>query len=446
MAKSPHITTFLMFSLLFVCVATSNTWLPYPAAAQGEVLRFDKIKLFGEAEIYHLFAALLLLILFCAKFGPNSRGRLLGDRNYLKDIFIWYFVGVNFLMYLTMHVKNIELQGLGVGPLLPFLVFFTVVFYVQDIFLRGKSRRQLTRILTALEVLILIRCCYTIGKYALSLGMPNPFGGGARMGIESDFADFFVLLFTIGLVRSLFDKDASVRLRLLHAAAIVASTCVGVLSFRRYFWAELLAATGLIIFFHWRQNRVAFNKKAAVVCCSTALILGSILLAGVDKAVDNRYVGRLLTSLSLVNPRFESEHGTDTGHRAEIADGWHNVKSNFLLGITPFGHDKIQRFETAAWQSGLFVHNAYLQIWLLYGLLGFILFAMLYIKSLRLGHTLFSGLDDPLGLILITFLICQMIKNIVWPTSIVFVNVTIVYILLISMAIRASRLNIQVRP
>ncbi|MHC4165708.1 MAG: O-antigen ligase family protein [Planctomycetota bacterium] len=439
MIKSTHITTFLMFSLLFVCVTTSNTWLPYPAAAQGEMLRFDKIKLFGEAEIYHLFAALFFLILFCVKFGPAARGTILGDRNYLKDIFLLYFIAVNALMYFTMQVKNIELQGVGVGPFLPFFVFLTVVFFVQDIFLRNKNSRQLGNILTALEVLILLRCFYTIVKYTLSLGIESPFGGGARMGAEDDFADLFILLFTMALVRLLFDKGAGVRLRLLHISAIVSSSCVGVISFRRYFWAQLLAATGIILLFHWRRNRVNFNKKAAILCCLMALILGSILVVGTDKAVDNRYVGRLLTVLTLVNPQFASRHGTDTGHRAEIADGWHNVRRNILLGITPFGGAQIERFETAAWQSGLFVHNAYLQVWLLYGLLGFVLFAMLYLKSLRLGYTLFHELKDPLGLILIAFLLCQMLKNIVWPTSIVFVNVTIVYIFLISIALRVSR-------
>lgn len=176
------------------------------------------------------------------------------------------------------------------------------------------------------------------------------------------------------------------------------------------------------------------------MCCSIALTIGSILFVGVDKVADNYYVSRLLTSLTLVNPQFASEHGTDTGHRAEIADGWYNVKRNFLLGITPFGHEKMKRFETAEWQSGLFVHNAYLQVWLVYGLLGFVLFVLLYLKSLRLGHTVFFKLKDPLGLILITFMACQIIKNIVWATAIYFINVTIVYIFLISLVLKIKQL------
>jgi len=430
-----------MFGLLFVCISTSNTWLPYPAASQGEVFRFDKIEIFGEAEVYHLFAGLLFLILFYVKFGPGARGNPLGNKNYLKNIFLLYFVAVGALMYFTMQIKNINLQGLGVGPLLPFFVFATVVFYVQDVYLRNKNSKQLEHVLTALEILILLRCLYTIVKYLLSLGMLSPFGGGVRMGAESDFADFFVLLFIIALVRLLFDHNSNARIRLLHMTAIATSSCVGVLSFRRYFWAELLVATAIILFVHCRFNKVDFRMKFAGVFCTIALVFGSVLCMGADRAADNRYVGRLLTSLTLVNPEFASQHGTDTGHRAEITDGWHNVKRNFFLGITPFGHDKIERFETAAWQHGLFVHNAYLQVWLLYGLLGFVLFVLLYVKSIRLGHTLFFKLNNPLGLILIAFLICQMLKNIVWPTAIIFVNVTIVYILLISIALRMKNLN-----
>lgn len=430
-----------MFSLLFVCVSTSNTWLPYPEASQGEILRFDKIKLFGEAEIYHLFAALFFVIMLYAKFGPGARGGILGDRNHAKAIFLLYFIAVNPLMYFTMQAKNVELQGLGVGPFLPFFVFLTVVFFVQDIFLQNKNGRQLANILTGLEVLILFRCLYTIVKYSLSLGKPSPFGGRVRMGEEDDFADLFVLLFTIALVRLLFNKDMSPKLRLLHVLGVAAPSCVGILSFRRYFWAELLTATGVILFFEWRLNRVDFSKKVAAVCCSVALFLGTILFVGPDRFADNKYVGRLITCLTLVNPQFASEHGTDTGHRAEISEGWHNVRNHWLLGITPFGHAKIERTETASWQHGLFVHNAYLQVWLLYGLAGFILFVLLYIKSLKLGYVVFFKLKNQLGLILITFLACQMLKNIVWPTAIIFTNVTIIYIFLISIVLKASRIE-----
>ena len=433
------IKNLLMYGLLLVCVSTSNAWGPYPEAAEGEILRLDTIRLFGEARIYHLFAGLFLMVLFFTKFGPNNNGSILGEKHYLKTIFLLYFIPVNVLMYLTMHIKNIELQGLGVGPMMQFFVYFTVAFYVYDIFLARKHGQQLTNALTVLEVLILCRCFYTIVKYILSLGMRNPFGSGARMGFENDFADFFVLLFIIALVRLLFDKDASAKIRLLHISGIIASCFVSILSLRRYFWVEMLTAAGIVLLFHCRFNKVDYLKKVGGFCCSIALMLGSILLVGAEKAADNQYTGRLLTSLTLVNPQFASEHGTDTGHRAEIADGWRNVKKHWLLGITPFGHAKIERGETDAWQHGLFVHNAYLQVWLLFGLTGFVLFMLLYIKSLKLGYFVFYKLKNQLGLILITFLACQMVKNIVWPTAILFTNVTIIYIFLISLVLKASR-------
>jgi len=431
-----------MYGLLFVCVSTSNAWGPYPESSQGEIFRFDKIALFGEAKIYQIFAGLFFLILFYAKFGPAARGSILGDRSYLKNIFLLYFFGVSALMYMTMHFKDIEPQGLGIGPFLRLFVYFAVVFYVQDIFLRNKKGKQLTGIVTGLEVLLLYRCFYTITKYILSLGIHSPFGSGVRMGFENDFADFFVLLFIIALVRLLFDRDSSAKLRLLHISGIFASCLVGILSLRRYFWIELLMATVIITFLHYRSNRTQFAKRVAVSCCSTALVLGSILFVGPGSLTKNKYTGRLMTCLTLVNPQFASEHGTDTGHRAEIADGWHNVKNHWLLGITPFGHAKVERGETAGWQHGLFVHNAYLHVWLLYGLAGFVLFVLLYIKSLKLGHFVFFKQKNLLGLILITFLACQMVKNIVWPTAILFTNVTIIYIFLISLVLKASRSRI----
>lgn len=442
MMKRISISSILMYGLLLVCLTTSNTWQPYPETAEGEILRLDTIRLFGEARIYHVFAILLLMVLFFTKFGPNNNQRILGDGNYLKTIFLLYFIPVSFLMYLTMHIKNIELQGLGVGPMMQLFVYFTVAFYVYDIFLQRKNSKQLMNVLTVLEVLILFRCFYTIIKYLLGLGQHNIFGPGPRMAAETDFADFFILLFVIGLVRLFFAGHESAKLRILHLVAVIASSFAGILSFRRYLWGELLLATVIITFVHYRSNRTQFAKRVAVSCCSTALILGSILFFGPDKLKENKYTGRLMTCLTLLTPRFDSEHGTDTGHRAEIIDGWHNVQKHWLLGITPFGHAKIERGETAAWQHGLFVHNAYLQVWLLYGLTGFVLFILLYTKSLKLGHFVFYKQKNLLGLILLTFVACQMVKNIVWPTAITFTNVTIIYIFLISLTLKASRSRI----
>ena len=438
--KRISISDILVYSLLFVCISTSNSWSPFPETSTGEILRFDKILLFGEANIYHLFAGLFFLILFYVKLGPNNDRNILGERNFLKNIFWAYFIPVNILVYLTVYMKGITLKGLGVYPVMTFFVYLVVVFYIQDIFLRDKDRKQLSNILTVLEIFLLYRCFYSIIKYLLGFGLAGLFGWGVRLGTENDFADFFVLLFIIALVRLLFGRNEGVKYRILHIISIITSSCLCVFSFRRYFWVEVLAATSIILFFHSRFNKVVFTKKVAVACCLIVLMIGSVLLAGPDRIADNYYVGRLLTSLTLVSPRFDSQYGTDTGHRAEIADGWYNVKTNWLLGVTPFGHEKIKRFESAIWQYGLFIHNAYFQVWLFYGLLGVILFILLYVKSIQLGYHVFLKFKNEIGIVLISFMVAQMLKNIVWPTAIVNINLTIIYIFLISFVLRIKRL------
>jgi len=430
-----------MYSILFVCVFTSIHWSYDTSCEKGEIFRFDRILLLGQVNIYHLFAGLFFLIVFFVKFDPHSNGSILGDKNYLKNIFWMYFVPVNILIYIATYTQNISLEDLGVFPIAKFFIYLIVVYYVQDIFFRDKDSKQLNNSLTILELLILIRCCYSIFKYLLGFGAQNPITGGVRLGQENDFADFFILLFIIALTRLLFGKNENKWNRVLHILGIITSSCVAIFSFRRYFLIELLIAIAIISFFHYRFNVANFNKKIIAVCLSVVFIIGMILFLGPNRLIHNYYIGRMLSSLSLLSYKYESQYGTGTGHGEEIRDGWYNVKKNWLLGVTPFGVEKIQRFETREWQTGYFVHNGYLQVWLIYGLLGFILFIFLYFKSLQLGHIVFFKFNNKLGLILIAFIACQMVKNIVVPTAIRFENITVIYIFLISLVLKAKRLE-----
>lgn len=424
-----------------MCIFTSIHWSYDSSSAQGEIFRFDRILLFGQANIYHLFGGVFFLIVFFVKFGPNRDRDILGEKNYLKNIFWIYFIPVNILIYFTVYIRNITLKDLGVSPIIFFFVYLIIIFYVQDVFLKNKDSKQLNNILTIFELLILFRCCYSIIKYLLGLGTRNPIIGGIRLGQENDFTDFFILLFIIALVRILFGKNENKWNRILHILGIITSSCVAIFSFRRYFLIELLIAIAIISFFHYRFNVAKFNKKIIAVCLSVVFIIGMILFLGPNRLTHNYYIGRMLSSLSLLSYKYESQYGTGTGHREEIRDGWYNVKKNWLLGVTPFGIEKIQRFETRQWQSGYFVHNGYLQVWLIYGLLGFILFIFLYFKSIQLGHIVFFKFNNKLGLILIAFIACQMVKNIVVPTAIKFENITVIYIFLISLVLKAKRLE-----
>ena len=210
-----NITTFLMWGLLFVCFFTSSDWGCDFSSAQGEIFRFDRIRLFGQASIYHLFAGVFFLILFFAKLRPGSDRNIVGDRNYLKNIFWIYFVPVNILIYFTVYLKGITLNDLGVAPIVTFFVYLIATFYIQDIFLKNKSSKQLVNILTTLEVLILARCCYSVIKYLLGFGATIRILGGMHLGQENDFADFFILLFIIALTRLLFARDENRKYQLV---------------------------------------------------------------------------------------------------------------------------------------------------------------------------------------------------------------------------------------
>jgi len=429
---------FLTYFILFISLYTSINWHISSELTKGEIFRFDKILLFGQVNIYHLFAGLFFLIIFLKKFDPRNSRYFRFDKNFLKNIFWLYFIPVNMLLYWTIYIKNISLEDLGIAPFVRFFVYLIVTYYIQDIFFEKKDDNKLINVITSLEILILSRCCYSIVKYILGFGARNPITSGVRIGTEDDFADFFVLLFIISLTRLLFGKEETKKIRMLHFGGVVSSLYVGLFSFRRYFWAELLIALGIILIFY-SSKRLDFNKKVIIACGVFTLIIGCFMFLGGKKILNNYYIGRFLTSFSLLNHNFESQYGTVTGHRAEIADGWYNVKNNWVLGVTPFGKEKIRRFETRAWQKGFYVHNAYLLVWLRYGLLGFILFVFLYLKSIHLGYIVFFKLKNYIGLILFTFLICQVIKNIVWTTAIIHMNTTIIYIFLISFALKIQK-------
>jgi len=432
-----------MYVLLFVCIYTSTDWITHPSLSLGEIFRFDKVRVFGQASIYHLFAATFFLIILFKKFSLNNDKNFGGERNYLKNIFWAYFIPVNILVYFTIYIKKIELDDLGVQSLAQFFFFLMTVLYVQDIFFKNKNNRELTISLTIIEVLIMIRCCYTIIKHMLGYGYYVTEIGQIRIGQENDFADFFLLLFIIALVRLLFNKKENIKLRTLHVLSIVMTSYVIIFSFRRYLWAEYVVALFLILLIHYYVNTVHSHKLIYSSCFLFVLVFSLLLFLGPNRLVKNMFIGRLLTTLSLVDAKFESQYGTQNAHVIEIEEGWYNVKKNWLLGVSPYGKKLVKRIKTVSEtrDRGVYVHSGYLLIWLLYGLLGLILFLILILKSLRLSYQMFFRLNNSLGLILLIFLIPQILKNIIWHTAITLSNMTVIYIFLISLVLRAKRLE-----
>ena len=430
----------VMYCLLIVCIFTSDLWSWDNDSAGAEIFSaFSGNLLFGRFQIYHLFSGLMLFLYLYGRFINHKEKNVHGDKNFLKVIFWLYLIPVCILQFFTVYLKNIAKPDLGINAYSHFFIYLIVVYYIQDVFFKDSHTRLLNASITILEVIILLRAFYSIIKYVMGIGPVNPIAGGIRIGKEPDFTDFFCLLFIIAFARLLFKTEKQKLYIILHIIGIIASSFIAIFSYRRYFIMEILIAFIIIIYLYYRRKNIS-KLFIALAFFIAAFILSLILFMGPNRFVGNYYIGRLISSLSLVSDRYESEYGSDTGHRAEIEDGWNNVKENWMLGITLFGEERVVRDKTKNWQKGTFVHNAYLEIWLVYGLLGLILFIWLYLKSLGLGYFVFFKLKHEAGLILITFITCQLVKNIVWPTAIYSINVTIVYIFLISMLLRLKKI------
>ena len=421
---------------MFVCIFTSHQWGYKSLSGMGEIIRFDKIQLFGRFNIYHLFTILFFIILFFVKYNQNRD--VFCTRNYLKYIFLMYLIPVHILLYITIYIKKIHLDNLGTASIRTFFVYFVATYYIQDVFLKNKNYKQLFDILKVLEIFIFLRCCYSIIKYLIGYGYQDSLLEGRRLGYENDFADFYILLFIMALTNLLLNENNGRRINRLHILSLITSSIVIIFSFRRYFWVEFIAAIVIVLIAYCRSHRVNMGKLFISVCFLIVIVTNLILFVGVTKLTNNYYIGRFMSVFSLVDEKYNSQYGTKTGHDAEISDGWYNVKKHWLLGVTPYGNKLIIRLD-ATWQEGkTYVHNAFLGIWLLYGLLGLILFVILYWKSIKLGFELYKK-GGLFGLILFTFCCVQTLKNIVWQTVITNVNVTIIYILIISIAIKMKQ-------
>lgn len=433
----------LMYLFLFICIFTSIKWSSLPELTKGEIFRFDKILLFGQFHIYYIFASLFFVLLLYVKYTQRINLQSKVEKNFLKTIFWVYFIPVNILLYIAINLKHIPVNDLGVRPIAIFFTYLIVTYYVQDIFLQNKDSKNLNKIITVMQVLIILRGLNSIVKYFLGFGHFLHVLDSVRLGEEGDFSDYFILLFIVSLIRYLFEQNDKIH-RVINVSGILISSFISIFSFRRYLWVEFVIALILIYYFYSRHRKIDRNKVVFVSCSLVAIVFSLVLFMGPEKFVKNIYVGRFLTSLSIIDTSFESRYGTVTGHTEEIKEGWDNVKKHWLLGVTPYGRSLLVRVRTR-YQPDVYVHNAFIGVWLVYGVLGFILFIVLYIKSLQLGYIMYFRYQHLLGLMLLVFLICQIIKNMIWHTAITNINVTVIYIFFISLVLKAKKFVVKER-
>lgn len=439
-ASSPKnynlVTEALAIALIAISVNTSHDWRWKEINARAELLRFDKISLFGEVNFYHIFAfAFLIVILY--RWLVHRGDNVPPESSYMKRIFWGYFVGVSLLVYFAVWIDGIKLIGLGVAPLVLFFTYLVIACYAEDVFWGDKDRSQVYRSLRLFQYLILIRCGFSLGKFILGIGEANPFFFGVRIGSEPDFADFYVLVFTLSYAGLLFERQ---RLGgIVSVAGVAAPLFITILSFRRFAWIELLVSATIVTLAWYRKTSDKLVRL--VVAMALVTITGGLFLlfSNVVSLRENYFVGRLFTVFSLLDPSMSSAYGSESGHIEEIRDGLANASRHWLLGVTPFGSGLISR-QYAVWQPGMYIHNEFLFVWVTYGLLGLLLLCYLYYCSMRTGLSLMRGEGETLGLVLVAFTVAQLAKDVVWPTVIIFENLTVMYIFLVTAAVRLQRI------
>lgn len=157
-------------------------------------------------------------------------------------------------------------------------------------------------------------------------------------------------------------------------AGIAVGTSVVALAFRRYAWVELAVvfAAFLLLSGASRRRYLVAIGGVAVACLITVALTWSSL----------DWSGRL-NSLDPTLTREQNVYATtNQGHINDILDGWDEVRVHpvFGLGVGVLYHGS----RTAQWKGDAgMVHNAPIEVWIKFGLLGLAVFLATYVVLFR---------------------------------------------------------------
>lgn len=165
--------------------------------------------------------------------------------------------------------------------------------------------------------------------------------------------------------------------------AAISSTLVVALSYRRSVWLLLVAGMTLVA---WRALRARHlsSRKFATISALGALFLVILLLSIGTEALAER--------IASINPTSENRlASTNSDHLGDILDAWDVVAENPVAGAGVGAYYETDRI--AGWKTRSFeVHNAFLNSWLKFGLLGLVVYIgfhvrwiMAYFKAGKLG-------------------------------------------------------------
>ena len=142
-----------------------------------------------------------------------------------------------------------------------------------------------------------------------------------------------------------------------------------VFCFRRTNWTELFIAGTILILPYKRARKLAFRL----------LLAGSLMVLLVMPGV---FLERL-KSFNLLEGNEASDFAeTNAGHIGDLLDAWDQIQAHPITGIgqgSTYDTLRIRYWKTESWM----VHNAILQVWLRYGVVGLIAYLWFHVSLLR---------------------------------------------------------------
>ncbi len=248
-------------------------------------------------------------------------------------------------------------RNLALGLVYAFALWSTVLRTDRDCF---RFAQIFVGILTGYGIWQLIQYASGGGEIA--------FYGRTTVG---DHATLEFMVAAVGVSMAMLRTHRS---RFLWMAGVAVGTSVVVLAFRRYAWVELAAVFAAFILFSGvnRRRYVVSIAAVAVACLLTIALTWSSLDWG----------GRF-ASLDPTQTRAENVYATtNQGHINDILDGFDEVKAHPIagLGVGVLYHGQ----RTAQWKGDAgMVHNAPVEVWIKFGLLGLIVFVTIYVILFR---------------------------------------------------------------
>ena len=164
------------------------------------------------------------------------------------------------------------------------------------------------------------------------------------------------------------------RTRWLWWSAVAVGTAVVVLAFRRYAWVEIAVVFGSFLLFS------GANRRKYLLGALGVLAAGAIAVGLTWSSLD--WAGRL-SSLNPTETRSQNVLATtNAGHLNDILDGLDQVRAHPLtgLGVGVLYHPT----RSASWkgEAGM-VHNAPIEVWIKFGILGLVVFVATYFMLFR---------------------------------------------------------------